>query len=205
VKVVTTLNASLRSVFDALLRAARRRGDEVRSRSSGRTLSFEIGDGEWLRPFVGTHRVQRIPKGASARHTSTATIALVDGDSRGAITLAEDDIEERFDRGSGPGGQHQNTTDSAVTVIHRPTGTSVHIEGRSQTENRRKARSELARRLDRRAEADTLRIRNAQRREQITSGERPVKQFTHNTQRNEVVDHETGRKWTLDRWMKGRW
>ena len=204
-KVVTTLNASLRSVFDALLRAARRRGDEVRSRSSGRTLSFEIGDGEWLRPFVGTHRVQRIPKGASARHTSTATIALVDGDSRGAIKLAEDDIEERFDRGSGKGGQHQNTTDSAVTVIHRPTGLSVHIEGRSQTENRRKARAELARRLSRQSAIVNRESRNEERVSQIASGERPVKQFTHNAQRNEVVDHETGKKWTLDRWMKGRW
>ena len=204
-KVATTLNASLRSVFDALLRATRRRGDEVRSRSSGRTLSFEIADGEWLRPFVGTHRVQRIPKGASARHTSTATIALVDGDSRGAITLAEDDIEERFDRGSGKGGQHQNTTDSAVTVIHRPTGLSVHIEGRSQTENRRKARVELTRRVGRRSDIANRESRNEERVSQIASGERPVKQFTHNTQRNEVVDHETGRKWTLDRWMKGRW
>jgi len=201
---VRTHNASLRSVFDAIKKAARRQGHDLRSRSSGRTLSVEIGDGEWLRPFVGTHRVQRIPKGASRRHTSTATIALL-GDTQSRITLDEDDIEERFDRGSGKGGQHQNTTDSAVTLIHRPTGVSVHVEGRSQTENRRKARVELARRLSRRSEVTNRESRNAERVSQIASAKRPVKQFTHNAQRNEVVCHDTDRSWRLDRWMKGRW
>lgn len=203
-KVVTTLNASRRSVFDAFVKAARRRGEEVKSRSSGRTLSFDLDDAEFLRSFVGTHRVQRIPKGASRRHTSTATVAIV-GDSSTAITLDEADIDETFDRGSGNGGQHQNTTDSAVTLIHRPTGTKVHFEGRSQGENRRKARIELARRLRRQAENANRESRNEERVSQIASGERPVKQFTHNTQRNEVVCHETGRSWRLDRWVKGRW
>lgn len=171
--------------------------------SSGRTLVAEFDDGRWLTPFCGTHRIQRIPKGARARHTSTATVALL-GDTTSRITLDEDDIEERFDRGGGKGGQHQNTTDSAVTLVHRPTGISVHIEGRKQWSNRQRAREELERRVVEAAESEALHIRNAQRLSQISSGERSVKQFTHNAQRNEVIDHDSGRKWRMDRFAKGR-
>ena len=202
-RVVTTQSASGRSCFDALLKAARRRGESPRVTSSGRTLSFEIADGEWLKPFVGTHRIQRIPKGARARHTSTATVALL-GDTTSRITLDDSDIEERFDRGSGKGGQHQNTTDSAVTLIHRPTGITVHQEGRKQWSNRQKAREELERRLVDHNRSLAQEARNEERVSQVSSGERPVKQFTHNAQRNEVTDHGSGRKWRMDRFMKGR-
>lgn len=193
-----------RSCFDAFLSAARRRGESPHVVSSGRTLVAEFEDGEWLAPFCGTHRIQRIPKGSRSRHTSTTTVALLDDGGGVNNSIREADIEEQFDRGGGKGGQHQNTTDSAVTLIHKPTGITVHAEGRKQWSNRQKAREELERRVIEAAQAEALRIRNTKRRSQISSGERPVKQFTHNSQRNEVVDHGSGKKWRMDRFMKGR-
>jgi peptide chain release factor 1 len=185
-------------------KAGRRRDDPPSTGSEGRTLYADFEDGSWLRPLAGSHRVQRIPKGASARHTSTATLALLDSDSSTAITLDEGEIEERFDRGSGKGGQHQNTTDSAVTLTHIPTGISVHIEGRKQWNNRQDARRVLVERLRERAAAEALHIRNAERTGQVAGSDRAAKGFTHNHQRGEVIDHDTGKRWPLDRWAKGR-
>lgn len=164
---------------------------------------LEIPNGEWARAIVGTHRVQRIPRGSAARHTSTATIAVLD-DEAFAFELDPADVVEHRDRGSGKGGQHQNTTDSAVTLVHQPTGERVHMEGRSQWNNRQRAWQELERRLKRRARGESASQQNDTRRRQITTQERSAKTFTHNEQRSEVKDHQTGRKWSIDQFQRGR-
>lgn len=202
-KVVTTPNGSLRSVFDALLAAARRRNISARLLDSGRTLIAEFGDAAFIEPLVGTHRIQRIPKGETRRHTSTATISLLDVGAE-SVELDESELEERFTRGSGNGGQNRNVHDNCVILRHVPTGIEVRIDGRSQWQNRQTARAELARRLEEESHRTTLGVLNELRMSQIGTGERSAKSFTHNTQRDEVVDHSTGRKWRLGAFMKGR-
>lgn len=198
-----TLTASHRSVFDALSRAARRRGQSPRLIESGRTLIAEFGDVSFLEPFCGTHRIQRIPKGSSARHTSTATIAIL---SRAAahFELDESELEETFTRCSGPGGKHRNKVETTVVLTHLPSGVSVRCDGRSQWQNRQDARAELVRRLEANAQRTASEADNAERKRQVASVERSAKSFTYNTQRDEVVDHSTGQKWRMSSFMKGR-
>lgn len=198
-----TLTASHRSVFDALSKAAKRRGQSPRLIESGRTFIAEFDDVSFLEPFCGTHRVQRIPKGSSARHTSTATIAILDHASE-AFELDEADLDEQFTRGSGPGGQHRNKVETTVVLTHVPSGVSVRCDGRSQWQNRQDARAELVRRMEALAHQTAREADNAERKRQVSSVERPAKSFTYNTQRDEVVDHSTGKKWRMSAFMKGR-
>jgi peptide chain release factor 1 len=153
------------------------------------------------------HRVQRIPKNdrRGRRHTSTATVAVIERQFSKRVEMADEDLDVFTHRGSGKGGQHRNKTDSAVRVVHRPTGTTVIVEhGRSQWQNLQQAKMVLAQRLEevaRRVESDkVLRDRNRQ----IASGERPVKQFTHNQQRSVVESHQTGEVWRWSDFYRGR-
>lgn len=150
----------------------------------------------------GTHRVQRIPKGSSSRHTSTASVATL---PVGPVTEVEVG-EVRIDRyrGRGRGGQRKNKVSTAVRVVHEPTGTVITREtGRSQKANLDSALTELNHRLqvetNRKRQVQLDAIRNPQVRP-----ERCAKVFTHNEQRNEVVDHQSGRQWTLKQWTKGK-
>lgn len=121
------------------------------------------------------------------------------------MSIDRSDVREDTYRGHGAGGQHRNTTDSAVRLTHLPTGTVVTSEGqRSQWANRQAAWAELERRLRERAESEAVEAVNETRRQQVTSN-RAAKTFTHNEQRNEVVDHATGRRWTTRRFARGRW
>jgi len=193
---------------------------------SNRTLIAEFDDAEFLLPFVGTHRIQRIPKGETRRHTSTATLAVLDAGSLngkhqckspGGIPgvldlgsfsynqeLCEDDLEETFTRGSGPGGQHRNKVETTVVLTHKPSGVSVRADGRSQWQNRQTARAELVRRLGEESNRTNRLQLNAERNDQIGSGERSAKSFTWNSQRDEVVDHSTGQKWRMSAITKGQ-
>jgi len=119
--------------------------------------------------------------------------------------VADEDLDVFTYRGSGKGGQHRNKTDSAVRVVHRPTGTTVIVEhGRSQWQNLRQAKVVLAQRLQKAARrADSDKVLNDRNR-QISSGERPVKQFTHNEQRSVVESHQTGEVWRWSDFYRGR-
>jgi peptide chain release factor 1 len=195
----------------AIVGYARRRGDVVRShqaRPGSRTVEVLVdGHRRAYERLAGVHRVQRIPKNdrRGRRHTSTATVAVLDRRPSTVVEVADEDLDVYTYRGSGKGGQHRNKTDSAVRVVHRPTGTTVIVEhGRSQWQNLRQAKIVLTQRLQeaaRRADCDTtLNDRNRQ----IVSGERPVKQFTHNEQRSEVESHQTGEVWRWSDFYRGR-
>jgi peptide chain release factor 1 len=166
-------------------------------------MIMEVADTSFLEPFVGTHRVQRIPKRSSARHTSTATVAILDASAIEVDPLDESDLAERYTRGSGKGGQHRNKTDSCVVLTHVPTGIEARVDGRNQWQNRQEARRVLAKRVAAVEVEEALHIRNGERNGQIDS-ERSAKSFTHNTQRDEVVDHSTGRSWRLRDFAKGK-
>lgn len=190
--------------FDAARRAAQRRGIDSRVVESNRTLITEFEDATFLEPFCGTHRVQRIPKGETRRHTSTITVVALASEASYAVVLDEAELAERFTRGTGPGGQHKNKTDSCVILTHVPSGIEVRVDSRSQWQNRQEARAELAKRLaDENARASAEAI-NGLRTGQIASADRAAKSFTYNTQRDEVLDHDTGQKWRLSAFMKGR-
>lgn len=86
-----------------------------------------------------------------------------------------------------------------------PSGIEVKADCRSQWESRQQARRELTRRLASAATEQSVEARNLQRTSQIHSAERPAKAFTYNEQRDEVVDHDGGRRWRMTSFMKGRW
>lgn len=155
--------------------------------------------------LCGVHRIQRIPKNdkRGRRHTSTATVAILEP-SETNVEINEKDIIVRTARGTGPGGQHRNTSDTKVTITHKPTGIVVKADTRSQHKSRELARDELGRRLVNAAELDARASRNSERLRHISSSERPVKSFTHNTQRSIVIDHETNKQWNMKTFMRGK-
>lgn len=195
----------------AVVAYARRRGDAVSAVATPqgtRTLALVVtGERPAYERLAGVHRVQRIPKNdrRGRRHTSTATLAVLDETAEVGTEINDDDVEVFTYRGHGKGGQHRNKTDSAVRLVHRPTKTVVVVErGRSQWQNLQEARSVLERRLLQAAQQEQLHTQSADRNRQITSGERPVKQFTHNEQRAVVESHETGDTWRWSDFYRGR-
>jgi peptide chain release factor 1 len=195
----------------AIVAFARRRCDPVRfveSPPGGRTLLLVVlGDRPSYERLAGVHRIQRIPKNdrRGRRHTSTATIAVIEEQAQTTVEVADEDVDVSTYRGHGKGGQHRNKTDSAVRLVHRPTKTVVVVEhGRSQWQNLRQARGELARRLEESARRKDSAKVLSDRNRQIASGERPVKQFTHNEQRSIVESHETGEAWRWSDFYRGR-
>lgn len=157
---------------------------------------------------AGGHRWQRIPptEKRGRVQTSTVTVAVLNPDDAGNVsTVREQDIEIKTARGSGPGGQHRNMTDSCVIATHRPTGETVRIDSRSQHQNRALAIRVLKARI---AELDGKRRveeQNDVRRAQVGSGQRADKIRTYRTRDNLITDHRSGRKLRLDAWMRGEW
>lgn len=169
---------------------------------SDKMLTLELSNTSFLQDLCGTHRIQRIPKNSSRRHTSTATIAIIDNEKQ-EFVLDESELDERFTRGSGNGGQNKNVSDNKVVLTHRPTGIQVSIDSRSQWNSRKLAREEMQKRLTKLAEESNKNEINSKRAIQINP-ERSAKSFTWNTQRNEVINHETGQKWRMSDLMKGK-
>jgi peptide chain release factor 1 len=119
--------------------------------------------------------------------------------------LNDADIQLSFSRGSGPGGQHRNKTDTAVRLTHLPSGLVVTAEdSRSQWANITAAKRKLAGVLHGAAEGRAKERTNDARRGQISTGERAAKQFTHNEQRGLVVCHETGTTWRWTDFYRGK-
>lgn len=155
---------------------------------------------------AGGHRWQRIPptERKGRVHTSTVTVAVLPLRGAGA-SLNPRDVEITTTRGSGPGGQHRNTTDSCVLATHKPSRISVRIDGRSQHQNRRLALDLLAERLRQVDSAAQATSENAVRRQQVGSGERGDKIRTYRVRDNQVTDHRTGRKQRLETYLRGEW
>ena len=163
---------------------------------------------KYLKFESGTHRVQRVPKTESQGrvHTSTATVLCQPEAEEEDVEIDEKDLTIETHRASGAGGQHINKTDSAVRIVHIPTGITVNCqEGRSQIENR-----ETAMRLIRaRVYEEYKRIREEEegkiRRAKIGTGDRSEKIRTYNYPQNRVTDHRIGLTITqLDRIMEGK-
>jgi peptide chain release factor 1 len=140
----------------------------------------------------GVHRVQRVPATeASGRiHTSTATVAVLPEAEEVDIDIKPEELDITVCRASGPGGQGVNTTDSAVQIIHKPTGMIVRCaDERSQQKNKAKAMKVLRSRLLEQRVAEENAKYAAQRRAQVGTGERNEKIRTYNFPQNRVTDH----------------
>lgn len=160
-----------------------------------------------LRYESGVHRVQRVPatEAQGRIHTSTATVAVLPEAEDVDLELKPEELRIEVSRSGGPGGQGVNTTDSAVQVLHIPTGTIVRCQdGRSQIKNKERALSILrARLLERKQRAEAEKY-SAQRRGQIGTGGREEKIRTYNFPQNRVTDHRIGLTlYSLDRVMGG--
>src|SRR5213596_1207494 len=160
-----------------------------------------------LRFESGVHRVQRVPatEAQGRIHTSTATVAVLPEAEEVDIELKPEELRIEVCRSGGPGGQGVNTTDSAVQILHIPTGTIVRCQdGRSQQKNKEKALNVLRSRLLETKQREEAEKYSAQRRGQIGTGGREEKIRTYNFPQNRVTDHRISLTlYNLDRVMEG--
>jgi len=199
-----------RELARAFAAYARRLGCETSlDEDLSRTLRLTVTGAQAARfaELAGTHRIQREPKHdrRGRRHTSTVTVAVLDELSAPCVTVHDDELEVQHYRGTGKGGQHRNKNATAVRLTHRPSGLVVAREdSRSQWQNYQAARADLVRLLTEAATGELVGAQNRARRDQIATGERPAKAWTHNTQRDESIEHASGRRWRLSEFLRGK-
>jgi peptide chain release factor 1 len=186
-------------------------GSSVSERGGFKEVSVLISGQDVYRQLKfesGVHRVQRVPvTEANGRiHTSTVTVAVLPEAEEVDVRIDPQELEITVQRASGPGGQGVNTTDSAVRIIHKPTGMIVFCaDGRSQQKNKASAMAVLRSRLLKLKEEEERAKYAAQRRDQIGSGDRSERIRTYNFPQNRLTDHRIGLTlYNLPQVMEGR-
>jgi len=174
----------------------------------GQTVLKVKGEGaaEAFQHEAGGHRWQRIPptEKRGRVHTSTITVSCLPVASEAQVRVSPGDIEWKACRGTGAGGQHRNTTDSAVQLKHKPTGIMVRCENeRSQHQNKRLAMELLRSKLLERAQSKQKDKRRATRKRQVGSGMRGDKRRTIRLQANQVVDHVLRARMPAKQYLRG--
>lgn len=171
---------------------------EIKGVDSYRTLRFE----------TGVHRVQRVPatEKAGRIHTSTASVAILPIYKRSKIIINPGDIDIEFSRSGGAGGQNVNKVETAVRLIHKPTGIDVRSTSeRSQQANREKAMNLLTSRIQQMKDEEEDRERAADRKAQVGTGDRSEKIRTYNFPQDRVTDHRIKESWSnMEAIMAGR-
>ncbi|MDO8624076.1 MAG: PCRF domain-containing protein [bacterium] len=173
-------------------------------------MTLEISGGEAydaLRFETGVHRVQRVPatEKTGRIHTSTASIAVLPIRSKSTIEINPADIEMEFSRSGGAGGQNVNKVETAVRLIHKPTGIDVRSSSeRSQKANREKAMQILTAKIEQAQEEEEAKKHSAERKSQIGTADRSEKIRTYNFLQDRVTDHRLKESWhNLPKVMSG--
>lgn len=163
------------------------------------TLEIESAQAyEALRYETGVHRVQRVPvtEKSGRIHTSTASVAVLPIRTKPKFELNPSDLEMEFSRSGGAGGQNVNKVETAVRLIHTPTGIDVRSSSeRSQKANREKALQILSAKLESLYEEEEARRHAAERKGQIGTGDRSEKIRTYNFLQDRVTDHRIKESW----------
>ncbi len=163
--------------------------------------SFEIRGKDVYRLLqheTGVHRIQRIPatEKAGRIHTSTASVAILPLRKKTSIELNPADIAMEFSRSGGAGGQNVNKVETAVRLIHLPTGVDVRCTSeRTQQANREKAMRHLIAKLAEQKEEEEARAYASKRKDQIGTGDRSEKIRTYNVLQDRVTDHRIKESW----------
>ena len=184
---------------------------EQKSDLSGyKEASFEIKGKDvykMLRYETGVHRVQRIPatEKNGRVHTSTASVAVLPIKKKVNFEINESDIEMEYSRSGGKGGQNVNKVETAVRLIHKPTGIDVRSSNqRSQLANREKAMQILSAKLQQLEEEKEAKKYAGERKEQIGTGDRSEKIRTYNFPQDRLTDHRIKKSWhNLPKIMEG--
>lgn len=162
---------------------------------------------EKLKQEAGVHRVQRIPatEKSGRVHTSTATVAILPQIKNIEIEMKSEEIEETFFRSSGPGGQNVNKVETAVRLLHKPTGLIIACQSeRHQNQNREKALEILKNKLSIIKKEETIGKTEKERRNQIGSADRSEKIRTYNFPQDRITDHRLKKSWhNIEEVLKG--
>lgn len=151
-----------------------------------------------LRHETGVHRIQRIPatEKSGRIHTSTASVAVLPVRKKRKFEVSPDDIEMEFSRAGGAGGQNVNKVETAVRLIHTPTGIDVRSSAeRSQLKNREKAMEILMAKLEVLRDEKEAKEHSETRKKQIGTGDRSEKIRTYNILQDRVTDHRIKESW----------
>ena len=153
---------------------------------------------ESLRYETGVHRVQRVPETEKIGrvHTSTASVAILPIRKKYKFEVNPTEIEMEFSRAGGKGGQNVNKVETAVRLVHTPTGIDVRATAeRSQAANREKAMEILMAKLEALKEEQEAKKFSANRKGQIGTGDRSEKIRTYNILQDRITDHRTKQNW----------
>lgn len=162
---------------------------------------------KYLQYETGVHRVQRVPKTEKSGriHTSTASVVILPLRKKVTVEINPADIEMEFSRSGGAGGQNVNKVETAVRLIHKPTGIDVRSTSeRSQLKNREQAMSILVAKLQQFKEEEEAKKYAKNRKDQIGTGDRSEKIRTYNFLQDRITDHRLKKSWhSIERVMLG--
>lgn len=170
---------------------------EIRGKNVYKKLRFE----------TGVHRIQRVPETEKMGrvHTSTASVAILPVRKKSTIEIKPSDLEIETSRSGGAGGQNVNKVETAVRIIHKPTGIDVRSTSqRSQLKNREAAMSILIAKLEAKKEEEEAAKYSADRKGQIGTADRSEKIRTYNFLQDRITDHRIKESWhNIEKIMKG--